>query len=76
MPKKYRNKTAIASYLSILVAIASFGIQYAYEGWNAKGVTPMLSPLGIGSILIFIIAIGLFVWNIMTCPDYSVHLLS
>lgn len=64
MPKKVYNKTAIVSYLSILIAVASFGMQYAYEGWNAKGVIPMLSPIGIGSILIFVIAIGLFIWNL------------
>jgi hypothetical protein len=64
MPKKYRNKTAVASYLSILIAIASFGVQYAYEGWGAKGVVPMLSPLGTGSLLIFGIAVILFIWNL------------
>jgi hypothetical protein len=64
MPKKYYNKVAIGTYAAILLAVASFGAQFAYEGWAPKGVSPMLSPIGIGSIVLFLVAIGLFVWNL------------
>jgi len=64
MPKKYRNKVAVASYTTILVAIATFGISFAYEGWSEKGATPVLTHLGMGSCILFLFAIGLFVWNL------------
>lgn len=64
MPKKYYNKVAIASYTTILVAFATFGISFAYEGWSEKGAAPVLTPLGIGSCILFLFAIGLFVWNL------------
>ncbi len=64
MPKKYYNKVAIASYITILVSIATFGISFAYSGWGEKGAAPMLTPLGISGCVLFFFAILLFVWNL------------
>jgi hypothetical protein len=64
MSKKYYNKVAVGTYAAVLLAVASFGAQFAYEGWATKGVSPMLTPIGIGSIVLFVVAIGLFIWNL------------
>jgi len=64
MPKKYYNKVAIGTYAAILVATASFIVQFVYEGWTPMGLAPLLSPLGIVAVIIFIAAMILFVWNL------------
>ena len=64
MPKKYYNKVAIGTYAAILVATASFIAQFVYEGWTPMGLAPLLSPLGIVAVIIFIAAIILFIWNL------------
>lgn len=64
MPRKYYNKVAIGTYAAILVATASFIVQFVYEGWTPMGLAPLLSPLGIVAVIIFIAAIILFIWNL------------
>jgi flagellin-specific chaperone FliS len=64
MPKKYRNKVAIGTYLAIFWGIAFFGLSFVYEGWEVKGIEPLLTPLGIGSMVLIATCIVLFIWNL------------
>jgi hypothetical protein len=64
MCKKYRSKVAVGMYFAVLWGSGWFGFSFAYEGWSEKGVSPMLTPLGIGSLILIVAAIGLFVWNL------------
>ena len=64
MLRKYHNKVAVATYAAILASAASFAAQFAYEGWEPMGIEPLRSPIGITAIIMFVVAIVLFIWNL------------
>jgi len=64
MPKKYYNKIAIGTYSAILLSASSFVFQFVYEDWGQMGLGPLQSPLGVAAIVIGLIAVILFVWNL------------
>ena len=64
MPKKYRSKVAIGTYIAILWGIAFFVLSFVYEGWDVKGLEPLFTPLGYGGMGLIVVCIGLFIWNI------------
>jgi len=65
MPKKYTNKAARATYISILWGVALFGISYRLEGWDMGDVSNLFNhPIGIGSLVLVVITLVLFVINL------------
>lgn len=64
MPKKYYNKVAVGTYATMLLSIFYFIFNYIYSGWGKIGMSSILTPLGIFSLFLLFLAIGLFIWNL------------
>ncbi|MFC1949377.1 hypothetical protein ACFLW0_04315 [Chloroflexota bacterium] len=65
MDKRYKDKTALVTYISIGWGMAMFIITFILEGWNMDNIEKVIShPVGILAILLIIACIGLFIWNL------------
>ncbi|MDD4635919.1 MAG: hypothetical protein WC231_02180 [Dehalococcoidales bacterium] len=60
--EKLLNKTAITGISAIILSSASFIAQFMLEGWEMV-ISQWLSPMGIASIILFLLGSVLIIWN-------------